>query len=327
MSIVRVVSRARLKSAPPAPSEPAEPDAPAVAVRRPPRSDGKADARNSEFAWDHFDPHAYKAHNYDTMRADDQLIVRGVRDHFARARLAPHARGLDVGPGANLYPTLAMLPFCGSVDLVEYSPSNVAWLLAHQRRLSRFDRSWHPFWNLYGESAAYGEYVRGHNPLADFRRKATVSQGSIFKLRRRTWDIGTMFFVACSLSDNADHFRHAVNCFLQALKHGAPFAAAFMTGSDGYEVNGRRFPAVPVTLAMIQEALDELAPKATLAEIPTDLRPGVGMVLATGYRRPATRPPAKSQARTLTGTMSRARTQPEAARSQAAALEPATVSG
>ena len=301
MSIVRVVTRARLRSAPSMslPTAAAPDD----------RPDGGAVARNSEFGWEDFDPHAYKAHNYETLRPDDQLIVSGVRDHFAKSRLAPHARGLDIGPGANLYPTMAMLPFCAKVDLIEYSPANVAWLLAHQRRRSRFDRSWHPFWKVYGGNAAYGDYVRGHNPLVEFRRKANVSQGSIFKLKRRTWDIGTMFFVACSLSDNADHFRHAVNCFLQALKPGAPYAAGFMTGSDGYEVNGRRFPAVPVSREMIEDTLAELAPKSRVVEIPTDLRPGVGMVLATGYRRPVSRPPAKVQTKAAPPASARTRTQ------------------
>lgn len=243
--------------------------------------------RNGQFDWNAFRPRAYRAHNYRTLRDDDRQILCLTRDYFAANRPAPGSRGLDVGPGANLYPALAMLPFCAGVDLVEFSESNVRWLRAQQHRWRRFDRSWDPFWRLYGEDPVYRSYVAGRHPLVELRRKGRVSQGSIFDLPAGRWDVGTMFFVACSLSADRGEFEAAVRRFVGALKPDAPFAAAFMTGSNGYEVKGVRFPAVRVDAGIVEQTLQPLAVDTKIVPIHTDspLRHDTGMVLALGRSR------------------------------------------
>ncbi|CAM5649016.1 hypothetical protein SANTM175S_10556 [Streptomyces antimycoticus] len=54
--------------------------------------------------------------------------------------------------------------------------------------------------------------------------------GSLFDLcsGAERWDLGTMFFVAESITTSLDEFRRGVGCFMSALNPGAPFAAAFM---------------------------------------------------------------------------------------------------
>ncbi|WP_433214376.1 SCO2525 family SAM-dependent methyltransferase [Dactylosporangium sp. CS-047395] len=240
--------------------------------------------RNHEIDWNAFDPKAYHAHNYLTMRDDDRQIIVQLRDFFGAASLPANALGLDVGPGANLYPALSMLPFCSALDLIDYSTANVAWLRGQQSWTRRSWRSWDPFWRLYGEHPAFAQYVRAHRPAAEFRRKAYVGQGSIFELPKRRYDIGTMFFVACSMSEDRQEFFRAVTRFLAALKPGAPFAAAFMTGSSGYAIEGRTYPAFPVTPANVAHVMRAHAPSTVVTPIVSDLRPDVGMVLATGYR-------------------------------------------
>lgn len=239
-------------------------------------------AKNAQFNWDAFHPGAYRKDHYLTVRDDDRQIIIAVRDFFAENPPVPGARALDVGPGANLYPSLAMLPFCASLDLVEYSEPNVRWLRRQQTFVRSFGRSWGPFWRLYGENAVYRGHTARHQPLREFRRKATVTKGSIFDLDPATWDIGTMFFVACSMSADAKEFYRAVHRFLRALKPDAPFAAAFMTGSTGYEIKGTKFPAVSVDEAMIRKAVGSLVKDATFVPIETQLRPGVGMMLVLG---------------------------------------------
>ncbi|WP_426509984.1 SCO2525 family SAM-dependent methyltransferase [Dactylosporangium sp. McL0621] len=250
-----------------------------------PTADTVAPPRNDQVDWNLFNPRIYHAHNYRTLRDDDRQLVTHVRDFFGSVRIAPTAKGLDIGPGANLYPSLSMLPFCGQVELVEYSAANIAWLRRQQLWLRRFDRSWDKFWSLYGEHPAYAPFVRANRPLDAFREKATVSPGSIFELKRARWDVGTMFFVACSLSADRGEFFRGVSRFLEALRPGAPFAAAFMTGSSGYEIKNQTFPAFPVNADIIKHALTRHAPGAEITPIKTDLRPEVGMVLATGFRR------------------------------------------
>lgn len=243
---------------------------------------------NDQIDWDTFQPRAYHAHNYRTVRSDDLEIVTVTRDFFAAHPPAdPDPRGVDVGPGANLYPTLAMLPFCTGVDLIEHSRANVDWLTSRKSWWRRFDRSWDKFWRLYRENPRYAELTAGHRPLTDFRRKATIMRGSIFDLEPGRWSMGTMFFVACSLSADRAEFDRAVRCFTGSLRREAPFAAAFMTGSDGYEINGVRFPAVSVDTGIIEQALTPLATDLKVIPIKSvdPLRPNVGMALAIGRSR------------------------------------------
>ena len=101
------------------------------------------------------------------------------------------------------------------------------------------------------------------------------------------FDVGTMFFVAESMTSEYGIFEAAAGRFVRALRPGAPFAAGFMTGSIGYEVAGQQFPAVPVEEPEIADALDAVACNVELHLITSaePVRPGVGMLLATGRAR------------------------------------------
>ncbi len=240
---------------------------------------------NHDWDWDSFDPGSYRYDNYRTVRDDDRQIVELVRDFFVQAEVDPGGRAVDVGPGANLYPSLAMLPFCEQLDLIEFSAANVRWLRRRRGAFwARLDRSWDPFWRIYAARRAYREHARWVAPLAEFRRKATVRQGDVFELPKAEYNLGTMFFVACSLSTEVTEFRDAVNGFVRSLTPNAPFAAGFMTGSTGYEVAGRWFPAVPIDRAEVSRSFDHIAYDVEIQPIDGShpLRPNVGMVLATG---------------------------------------------
>ena len=116
-------------------------------------------AGNMAYDWDSFDSAEYCDHNYARLRDDDQLIVEAVRDFFARSAIRPGAHGVDVGPGPNLYPSLAMLPFCERVDLWEMSASNVSWLQHQQAR--GFDERWDVFWRVFAKNGWDGCGVCG----------------------------------------------------------------------------------------------------------------------------------------------------------------------
>jgi hypothetical protein len=232
---------------------------------------------NSHFNWDLFDPEVYRDHNYQSVRDDDQRIVRTIRNFFAQAGVE-NGRGIDVGPGPNLYPSLAMLPFCESLDLWEFSTSNVDWL---NKQIQDYDPNWDKFWTLYQECRPYRQLV---DPRGKLHRITTVHQASIFDLPAASWDLGTMFFVACSISADIAEFEKAVHCFVRSLKRHAPFAAAFMAQSDGYPVGDAWFPAVAVGRAEVEQCLEVVARYVHVEEIKTSspLREGVGMIVATG---------------------------------------------
>lgn len=74
-----------------------------------------------------------------------------------------------------------------------------------------------------------------------------------------------------------------------ALTPGAPFAAAFMAGSNGYNVNDTTFPAVPIAPDDVMPLLTRLGvsePSVELLEQSERIRNGyAGMIVATGFAR------------------------------------------
>ncbi|WP_157546644.1 SCO2525 family SAM-dependent methyltransferase [Hamadaea tsunoensis] len=249
---------------------------------------------NRAWAWDRFNPVPYFKHNYATLRKDDRQILMHVRDFFTahfdgesiqdikRRRL----HGLDIGSGSNLYPALTMLPFCDKITLRDYSPRNVRWM---RNEVRQPHRSWKSFWRVLAKSEPYGRLPGGFAQA--LRTRAVTQHGSIFELHKNHWDIGTMFFVAESLTMERREFDVAVTRFVESLRDGAPFACAFMRNSSGYRVDVRDFPAVAIDELDVQTCLDKVADKVhvhliELKNSGTPLRDGYGgMIVATGLRR------------------------------------------
>ncbi|MBX6355188.1 MAG: methyltransferase [Micromonosporaceae bacterium] len=241
--------------------------------------------RNADYEWDEFDPVDYLKRNYAVLREPDRRIITEVRRYFTAVagHPSPPTRGIDVGSGSNLYPALAMLPFCTEITLSDRSESNVEWLVDELRWYSGV---WDPFWTELTESPPY---ARIGNPRTQLYSKAKVCKIDLFELPAATWDIGTMFFVAESISADRQEFHDATRRFVQALKPDRPFAAAFMAGSKGYEVGGHPFPAVEVDEADIRDCLADIAHEVDIRVWPVDpkkhepLREGYsGMILALG---------------------------------------------
>lgn len=86
------------------------------------------------------------------------------------------------------------------------------------------------------------------------------------------WDLGTMFFVAESITREP------------RVVLAAP---AFMAGSGGYEVGGRVFPTVPITRDDVEKYLTELSVREAnveLLETKHEVHDGyTGMIVATGF--------------------------------------------
>jgi hypothetical protein len=240
---------------------------------------------NEDYDWDRFDAQEYFEQNYRTMRRDDAVMLDLVRDWFAEAASFEPGmlEGVDVGSGTNLYPAFAMLPYCSSISLREYSRENVRWL---ESTVLDLPDSWRPFWEGPGpHTSAYRDF---ESVKADIGKRCVVEQGSVFDLPSARWGIGTMFFVAESLTEDLGEFDRALGRFIGALKPGAPFAAAFMEGSEGYDNGGAHFPAVTIGTDQLAESFDALGAVGELAlrrvEIdPKPLRPGyTGYLVAIG---------------------------------------------
>jgi hypothetical protein len=235
---------------------------------------------NDTVDWDLFDSDDYFSHNYKELRHDDAQIIEIVAKFFATCP-APVGRGraIDVGTGTNLYPALAMLPFAADVTLFEHSRSNREWL---REELIAPALSWRRFWEAM--IADRPAYKRVAEPFRELRERTTVVRGNVFKLEATTYDVGTMFFVAESITTRTEEFEQATRWFVHSLMARAPFAAAFMRDSSGYEVGGRGFPACSIKEDDVRRCLATVAHDVTVQRVDSkDLRSGYdGMIVATG---------------------------------------------
>jgi NNMT/PNMT/TEMT family protein len=242
--------------------------------------------------WNSFSPDDYWRRNYQKLHAEDREIISRV-SHFlisAYADRAPAQWAIDVGSGTNLYPALLMLPWAERILLADYSESNVGWL-RDEIAADGSPWEWHQFWQELRAAKGYSDVARPRERLreacAGEPGYAGIERWSIFDLPERRWDLGTMFFVAESITKKTKEFLAAVEHFVGALQPDAPFAAAFMAGSAGYEVAGTAFPAVPITRDHVERHLTELGVReltVELLETEPEVRDGyTGMIVATGF--------------------------------------------
>jgi len=250
-----------------------------------------ARVRNAQAPWGSLSAELYYEHNYRNLIAEDQEIIRQVSPFFVQA-FAHRDRAelaIDVGSGSNLYPALLMLPWANHIQLIDYSPRNVSWL---RRELLDQERpwAWRPFWLELEEWEGYSQISEPRKQLRDTcfsdPEHDGVRQFSVFDLPAATWQLGTMFFVAEGITEDFAEFRQAIARFVGALQSGSPFAATFMAGSRGYEVDGIWFPALPITCEDVRECLEKLGASelsVQMTETPPHVREGYqGMILATG---------------------------------------------
>ncbi|WP_250037432.1 SCO2525 family SAM-dependent methyltransferase [Paractinoplanes maris] len=237
----------------------------------------------SGFIWERFNSDAYFTANYGRLRSDDATIIKIVADYFKKNQPVPDlGQAIDVGPGANLYPALVMLPYASRVTLFERSFANRDWLA---RELDTPHGSWWQFWDAI--SAGRSAYDPINKPLETLHGRVRIERGNVFSLEPDQYDVGTMFFVAESITSRIDEFQRATRLFVNALKRNAPFAAAFMRLSSGYVVAGERFPACSIDEDDVHRALAPVARNVTVHRVRSKgLRPGYdGMMVATGRRK------------------------------------------
>jgi hypothetical protein len=257
--------------------------------------------RNADAPWNMFSSHDYWRRNYSKLQAEDREIIRRVSHFFASALAGqpPVQLAIDVGSGTNLYPALLMLPWTKQILLADFSKSNVDWLHDHLAdNISPSTRHrfwsawpWRRFWREMRKAKGYSDVSSPHERLREAcvseRGYAGIEQLSVFDLPKARWNLGTMFFVAESITEDPVEFRSAVAAFVGALAPGAPFAAAFMAGSDGYPVDGTQFPALPIKPGDVRQHLTELGvrePSVDLLQTKHRVRDGyAGMIVATGF--------------------------------------------
>jgi hypothetical protein len=246
---------------------------------------------NAKAPWDAFSPQDYWSHNYEKVLPEDHEIICRVSSFFIKTFRGrrPVQRAIDVGSGTNLYPALLMLPWAEQILLTDYSQSNIDWL--HDQVMNGDGPwTWRPFWQELHSLEGYDRISVPRKQLREAcvgdRRHPAIERRSVFELPTAQWQLGTMFFVAESITSKPQEFADAIKCFLGALEPRSPFAAAFMSGSEGYKVGDTLFPAVPVTENDITAHFAELDMSklnVKMLETAPNVRKGYkGMIVATG---------------------------------------------
>jgi NNMT/PNMT/TEMT family len=241
--------------------------------------------RNDQVAWSKFDADEYWKLNFADVLPEDAEIIESASKFLITACEPGRSKtAVDVGAGANLYPGLLMLPWVERIVFTEHAESNIGWLRKHLAETSG-EWEWQRFWNLVAHQPCYQNIKDPRRALAAAHEVRALS---IFDLPRRTWDLGSMFFVADGLTEDRAEFELAVRTFLGALVPGSPFLMAFMEGSTGYEVRGVRFPSVRLRLPSLEALLARL-PVTGTSVLRTNntiraLRKGYdAMLLVTGW--------------------------------------------
>lgn len=235
-------------------------------------ADREPGMRNESAPWSDFDPDRYSKDNYASIYPEDAEIIRFASSFLIEAfEGRPKVRrAVDVGAGPNLYPALLMLPWAEHITFTEYAPLNVDWLEANLVD-GPDEWPWQPFWHLMANQRGYEDVDRPRRRLAAGHE---VRKASVFRLPKRDWQLGTMFFVADGISEDEAEFEAAVRSFLSALVPGAPFVMAFMEGSPGYDVGGIGFPAVNVSQQSLVELLANLpVTRVTVLRTDKSIRP------------------------------------------------------
>jgi hypothetical protein len=240
--------------------------------------------------WNAFDPEAYFEHYYGEPHQDDWELTYLAAKALKAVKAAPGRTAvdiIDVGTGPSLIPLLAALPVATHLTAWEYATPNIEWL-AHELGSTALRPQWRHFWNAV--RAAHDE--EGHlpdDPLPLLRRRTSVSQGSIYDLPRHAFDAATMYFCAESITSRHDDFDRALGAFTASVRPGGVVAAAFLAGSTGYHVSGRRFPAVPVDAGIISGLLRDRLDTFEICPIglsPLEVRSGYcGALFLSGRTR------------------------------------------
>jgi hypothetical protein len=249
-------------------------------------ADGPDSTPNDAAPWPDFDAEGYWKFNYASLLPEDAQIIRRASNFLIEAfgGRAPARSAVDVGAGSNLYPALLMLPWTEHITFTDFAGTNINWL-GENLADAPAEWAWQPFWDLVAGLPGYRDVEQPRRRLAAVH---DISSESVFELPSRTWDLGSMFFVADGITTDEAEFEAAVRRFLGSLTPGAPFMMAFMENSLGYDVSGISFPAVKVTLESLAALLARV-PVTGTDVLRTDnsvrrLRVGyTAMLLATGY--------------------------------------------
>ncbi|MER5738583.1 class I SAM-dependent methyltransferase [Streptomyces sp. NPDC002262] len=217
-----------------------------------------APRRNADADWDAWPVEAYLAENYRSLHPCDVAVIRHHSALYRRLGPGSVERSVEFGAGPNLYPLMPAATACRAVDALEPGAAGHAYLRAQLR--DGPDPSWQPFYAL----------CRRLDPalprtLAEALRGVTAVRGDVRAVRRHAYGLGSMSFVAESVTEDHEEFARVCRDFADCVRPGGHLLAAFMENMPSYRIgDGPLWPACPVDAGVVREAF---APHARRLEI------------------------------------------------------------
>ena len=230
--------------------------------------------------WDSFDTDDYLHRNYSKILPPDARIIDELVDYYRS--MGSIGSSLEVGVGPNLYPTLLIKPYSKKIHLIEISEPNLKYLYQQQKSL---DDVWLSYWDLLTKKAP-DKYF---GTLSSSDLNLEISKGSIYALPQSKFDLVSMFFVAESITKDAEKFKDACLSLVSAAKPGGRIVSLFMENSTGYHAGKYEFPAIAINLKDLEHTFSDVTLDLSIERIQDDnhtVRSGgyTGMLLLTANR-------------------------------------------
>lgn len=208
--------------------------------------------RNADVDWDRWPVQEYIGEVYRELHPSDDAVITHHAAFYRRIDAGEVRTSVEVGGGPNLYPLMLAAAVSPSIDVVEPSAANIAYL---SRQLSSgADPSWQQFYDR----------CRSLLPslpasLAEVLARVRVRRGTATDLPVGVYDLASMHFVAESVTEDPGEFAEMCAAFAGCVRPGGWLVAAFMENMGRYRVGGGpQWPGFPVDRQIVEAAFDGL---------------------------------------------------------------------
>ena len=245
--------------------------------------------RNHDVDWDSWPVQTYLQENYRQLHACDDAVLAH-HSRFYRG-LAPGRidRSIELGAGPNLYPLMLAAAASRSIEAVDRSAANVAYV--DDQIANGADASWQPFYDR----------CRALNPslpatMAEALAVVEISQGDLAGISPGDYGLASMNFVAESISEDKDEVAELCRSFIESVRPGGHLVASFMENMARYGLGATsQWPGCPIDSDDVIEIFGPHVEHLRVSRIDADPDlPGyyggyTGMIMLTASRRRSVR--------------------------------------
>ena len=257
--------------------------------------------RNADADWHQWPVDTYLAENYRKLHTCDAAVIAHHSAFYRRIAGSRIERSVEIGAGPNLYPLLLAAGACRSIDALDPSTPNVAYL--RDQITGGPDDSWQPF---YDRCRALNADLPA--TITGALQRVTARLGDFNDLEPASYDLASMNFVAESISEDLAEVTAHCRTFARSVRPGGHLVATFMEQQARYQLgDGSQWPGCPIDMEDVRRIFGAEVDELTISRIESD--PDLpdyyggytGMILLTARRPHSKGVPRRSVAGARTG--------------------------